>query len=130
MARVHVLCVGLVLLCASLADAGAAFLAPAKPREAALQEDFRAMMADDGDDDDLGGDARGGSLLQSGTDRGMSAYMAESEQGLNAALGSRWQGQQLEKDANEKTHKFLEGIASPKALGGLQRMLSTMAALR
>merc|ERR1719161_1035459 len=60
-------------------------------------------------------------------------YIAESAAGLSASLGKRWNGKQLEKDADAKVKAFLDGIASAKAsqeaLSGISKITSAIAAL-
>merc|ERR1719161_1574622 len=59
-------------------------------------------------------------------------YLADSAAGLSAALGKRWNGKQLEKDADQKTKAFLNGIVSAKtyAMSGIGRITGDIAALR
>eukprot|EP00419_Tripos_fusus_P022830 CAMPEP_0172715752 /NCGR_PEP_ID=MMETSP1074-20121228/67724_1 /TAXON_ID=2916 /ORGANISM="Ceratium fusus, Strain PA161109" /LENGTH=130 /DNA_ID=CAMNT_0013540359 /DNA_START=163 /DNA_END=555 /DNA_ORIENTATION=+ len=58
-------------------------------------------------------------------------YFADSAAGLSAALGKRWNGKQLEKDADQKVKAFLDGIKSAKAqspaLSGIGKILSDIA---
>merc|ERR1719487_273006 len=93
-----------------------------------LRDQMRSMMDAD-DDDDLPTEKDAGFLqMENGASADAnSQYLADSAAGLSAALGNRWNGKQLEKDADQKTRAFLNGISSPKALSGLNRM---MAALR
>merc|ERR1719198_2256217 len=98
-----------------------------------LRNQMKSMMDDD-DEDDLPSetDHQNGFLqMENGADADANTrYLADSAAGLSAALGDRWNGKQLEKDADQKTKAFLNGIASPKALSGLNRMMGAMAALR
>merc|ERR1719217_1641254 len=59
-------------------------------------------------------------------------YIADSAAGLSASLGKRWNGKQLEKDADQKVKAFLHGIATAKAksdaLFGISKISSAIAA--
>merc|ERR1719160_1118727 len=103
-------------------------------RDEALRNSMRSMMADEDADDDVwyGTKPKNG-LIQTGDSQGMSLddeYMKESEQALSSALGPRWNSKTLEENADRTTKAFLNGIASPKALGNLHAMMGTMAAMR
>eukprot|EP00929_Paragymnodinium_shiwhaense_P114284 TRINITY_DN82624_c0_g1_i1.p1 TRINITY_DN82624_c0_g1~~TRINITY_DN82624_c0_g1_i1.p1 ORF type:complete len:166 (-),score=22.49 TRINITY_DN82624_c0_g1_i1:109-606(-) len=58
-------------------------------------------------------------------------YVAESASGLSRSLGKRWNGPQLEKDADQKVKTFLEAIQSVKAqssaLDGIGKIASDIA---
>merc|ERR1719313_2879308 len=84
-----------------------------------LHDQMRSMMEDD-DDEDLSNPSRP-ALMQTGTES--DAYLQDSANSLTDALGPRWNGQQLEDDAKEKTDALLKGIAGHKALGSLNAML-------
>merc|ERR1711879_971914 len=47
----------------------------------------------------------------------------ESEQGLSAALGPRWDAKKIEEDADESTRALLRGISSPRALGAIHSLM-------
>merc|ERR1719420_1312564 len=92
----------------------------AKPSEslsdghAELRSAFADMMKDDDDDDaDLFEQrSAGSSLLQAKTssDEPLDAYMEDSANALSGALGERWNGKQLEKNAKQQTNALLQGI--------------------
>ena len=99
---------------------------------------FMRQMMDDGDDDEaqaiqrLGSHGRdsndGGSFLQESKTE--DAYMKDSEEGLSAALGPRWNSAELEHTADRNTRAFLQGIGNPSALSGLNGMMETMMHMR
>jgi len=98
-----------------------------------LKDEMKAMMDDD-DDDDLNDDGQKTGFLQAGSgDDSTAQYMADSASGLTAALGPRWNGQELEKDAKDKTKAFLDGIAKESDMmreeGCARRFLRDIAAI-
>mmetsp|Transcript_47294 Transcript_47294/g.82386 ORF Transcript_47294/g.82386 Transcript_47294/m.82386 type:complete len:189 (-) Transcript_47294:85-651(-) len=56
----------------------------------------------------------------------MSDYLQESEMGLSAALGPRWDARKLEKDADESSKALLEGIGGSRALRVLNGMAGAL----
>mmetsp|Transcript_118348 Transcript_118348/g.205570 ORF Transcript_118348/g.205570 Transcript_118348/m.205570 type:complete len:152 (+) Transcript_118348:87-542(+) len=56
----------------------------------------------------------------------MDEYMQESEDGLSAALGPRWNAKELEDDANQKTQALLNGIGGGKSMKALSGMMGAM----
>merc|ERR1719401_95954 len=93
---------------------------PMEVREAHLHDQMRDMMADaDEDDDDVEDAQRSGRFLQlsGGPSAEESAGLRDSASALNEALGSRWNGDELEEDAKRKTNVLLQGIAGHKAFG-------------
>merc|ERR1719198_2750033 len=75
---------------------------------------------------------RSGGFLQvkkeaSARDSSMDAYMKESEDGLSAALGPRWDAKTLNENAEKSTQALLKGIGGGKTMQSLKGM---MAALR
>eukprot|EP00746_Dinoflagellata_sp_MGD_P010316 gnl/MRDRNA2_/MRDRNA2_121255_c0_seq1.p1 gnl/MRDRNA2_/MRDRNA2_121255_c0~~gnl/MRDRNA2_/MRDRNA2_121255_c0_seq1.p1 ORF type:complete len:128 (+),score=34.65 gnl/MRDRNA2_/MRDRNA2_121255_c0_seq1:101-484(+) len=100
--------------------------APMQKVNGDLHNEMRAMMDDD-DDDDLESENAKGGFLQTGTGSDeTSQYLADSASGLSAALGERWNGEQLEKNAKQSTQALLQGIANPKAVQNLNRMLHAL----
>merc|ERR1719213_521410 len=103
-------------------------------RDESLRSAMRSMMQDDDAGDDVWyGTKPTNGLIQTSDTTGLTLedeYMQESTKELSAALGPRWDSQVIEANADKTTKAFLNGISSPKALGGLHAMLGTMAALR
>eukprot|EP00418_Pyrodinium_bahamense_P075720 CAMPEP_0179056198 /NCGR_PEP_ID=MMETSP0796-20121207/23689_1 /TAXON_ID=73915 /ORGANISM="Pyrodinium bahamense, Strain pbaha01" /LENGTH=146 /DNA_ID=CAMNT_0020752867 /DNA_START=107 /DNA_END=547 /DNA_ORIENTATION=- len=101
----------------------------------ALHSEMHRMMQEEDDDVDFhllshsGKDASARRLLEESSSGGtdsMDDYIRESEEGLSAALGPRWDGRALEEDANRKTQALLRGISGPRATGAIHRLMSTM----
>ena len=85
-----------------------------------LHSAMRAAMDDDDDDVPAGTKT---ALLDTGTDDGYDASASE----LAAALGPRWQPQELEQNADASTNALLKGIAGQKsAVDVMTRMLRAM----
>merc|ERR1719263_521208 len=61
---------------------------------------------------------------------GMDAYMQESEDGLSAALGPRWNARDLNENAERSTKALLKGIGGGKAMRSLNGMMGAMLSLR
>mmetsp|Transcript_153977 Transcript_153977/g.271899 ORF Transcript_153977/g.271899 Transcript_153977/m.271899 type:complete len:136 (-) Transcript_153977:76-483(-) len=102
-------------------------------RDVALHGAMRSMMADDDDDDNAVIEGKGGFLQKvqgESEEKTMNEYMQESASSLTSALGSRWNGRELEENAKEKTDALLKGIAGHRALGSLNRLMGAMAAMR
>mmetsp|Transcript_108428 Transcript_108428/g.337933 ORF Transcript_108428/g.337933 Transcript_108428/m.337933 type:complete len:147 (-) Transcript_108428:36-476(-) len=99
--------------------------------DAAVRADMHHMMSEETEDDvdfhALAG-ARGGNLLQAAGrgGRSMDEYIRESEAGLSAALGPRWDARRIEEDANHKTRALLRGISGPRATGVVRGAVSAM----
>ena len=97
--------------------------APLVISDASLHGDMASMMADDGDEDD----SQGNFMQQDGA---TSAYLQDSKASLTAALGPRWNGNELERDAKEKTQALLQGIAGKNSLGAIKSMMGALGAAR
>mmetsp|Transcript_15303 Transcript_15303/g.27279 ORF Transcript_15303/g.27279 Transcript_15303/m.27279 type:complete len:148 (+) Transcript_15303:77-520(+) len=105
-----------------------------------LRSDMRRMMDEEDGDyrsavEDRPIQARGGNFLQVSSgmhvleDRHFSVldeYIKESEEGLSAALGPRWDARKLEKDADESSKALLEGIGGSRALRVLNGMAGAL----
>mmetsp|Transcript_100775 Transcript_100775/g.200201 ORF Transcript_100775/g.200201 Transcript_100775/m.200201 type:complete len:128 (+) Transcript_100775:78-461(+) len=91
-------------------------------RDAALHNEMRSIMEDDGDD------STGAKLLQvdNADSTNEASYMEDSAASLSSALGPRWIGSELEADAKAKTDVLMRGIAGHHALGALNRMLGAL----
>merc|ERR1719330_803992 len=104
----------------------------------ALQAEMRQMM--EAEDDDVqftalarqkgqGRDPSRRSRLHeigaAGTDS-LDDYIRESEEGLSAALGPRWDARALEADADRKTKALLRSISGPRATRAIGRMMSAI----
>merc|ERR1719291_119673 len=55
-------------------------------------------------------------------------YIKDSEEGLSAALGSRWDAKKIEKDADQSTRALLRGISGPRALGAIHALIGSVGA--
>mmetsp|Transcript_60197 Transcript_60197/g.105510 ORF Transcript_60197/g.105510 Transcript_60197/m.105510 type:complete len:148 (-) Transcript_60197:121-564(-) len=108
-----------------------------------LRDAMRAMMADEDDDGtdpvsvSLRDDRRPGFLevdekkmrkdvKLTGPESSMDDYMHESEDGLSAALGPRWNARELEENANRKTQALLNGIGGGRSMRALSGMMGAM----
>merc|ERR1719379_3176017 len=122
-----------VLLLVGCAQASE-FLAPGRDiapvstnRDGDLRNMMKSMMSDDDDDasDDTikGSGSEGGFLQTADNDGSTSTYVQESANALSSALGSRWNGKELERNADESRDSLLKGIANPKGLAALNGML-------
>eukprot|EP00929_Paragymnodinium_shiwhaense_P032675 TRINITY_DN1807_c0_g1_i2.p1 TRINITY_DN1807_c0_g1~~TRINITY_DN1807_c0_g1_i2.p1 ORF type:complete len:130 (+),score=45.79 TRINITY_DN1807_c0_g1_i2:61-450(+) len=96
-----------------------------------LHADMKSMMDDDGmddvSDDDPTQPRDSAGLLQKSADAETEMYMQDSSNALTNALGSRWNGQELEANAKKQTTALLKGIAGHQDLG---QLMGAMAAIR
>merc|ERR1719291_1531178 len=60
---------------------------------------------------------------QSEQSKSLEDYIKDSEEGLSAALGSRWDAKKLEEDADQSTRALLRGISGPRALGAIHALV-------
>merc|ERR1719387_1317138 len=74
-----------------------------------LHDEMRSMMNDD--DDDVSDSDSKSSFLQTNVGDQSDAYLSESAGSLSAALGSRWNGPELEQNAKETRQVLMDGWA-------------------
>ena len=88
-----------------------------------LQQSLHTQMKSMMDEDIDGDDVSAGAFLQK---EGSDDYVRDSASSLSMALGPRWNGAKLEKDATEKTAAFLNGIAGKNSLGAINTMMNAL----
>merc|ERR1719221_1668005 len=84
-----------------------------------LRADMHRMMDSSEDDVDLNALAHN----MDHSPRTMDDYIKESEEGLSAALGPRWNAKKLEEDADRSTRALLRGISGPRAVSKIKNLM-------